>query len=189
MAATHMWYNNKNKLECYLITWWRHQMETFSALLALLLVTGEFPAQRPVTRSFDVFFDLRLNKQSRGCWFETPSCPLWHHCNEPARSMGLLVSSVQYVGCLQWPWWTRNVKDCLGLKSEKCLSRNIDDVIIKITNCISQNFHGKDTILQQHLSDFSIIQYCHQVRSWAILEMDRPNIGCYSNAALAELHL
>ena len=31
-------------------------METFSALLAL--VTGEFPAQRPVTRSFDVIFDL-----------------------------------------------------------------------------------------------------------------------------------
>ena len=44
-------------------TWWRHQMETFSALLALCagnsLVTGEFPAERLVTRSFDVFFDLR----------------------------------------------------------------------------------------------------------------------------------
>ena len=47
-------------------TWWRHQMETFAALLALCggnsPVTGEFPSQRPVTRSFDVFFDLRLNK-------------------------------------------------------------------------------------------------------------------------------
>ena len=42
-------------------------METFSALLALCTgnspVTGEFPAQRPVTRNFDVFFDLRPNKQ------------------------------------------------------------------------------------------------------------------------------
>ena len=40
-----------------------HQMEIFSALLALCTgnspVTGEFPSQRPVTRSFDVFFDLR----------------------------------------------------------------------------------------------------------------------------------
>ena len=27
-------------------------------------VTGEFPSQWPVTRSFDVFFDLRLNQQS-----------------------------------------------------------------------------------------------------------------------------
>ena len=34
------------------------------------------PSQRPVTRSFDVFFSLRLNKQlskqSWGLWFETP---------------------------------------------------------------------------------------------------------------------
>ena len=48
------------------IAWWRHQMEAFSALLAICAgnspVPGEFPAQRPVTRSFDVFFDLRLNK-------------------------------------------------------------------------------------------------------------------------------
>ena len=39
--------------------WWRHQMETFSALLALCEgnspVTGEFPSQRPVTRSFWCF--------------------------------------------------------------------------------------------------------------------------------------
>ena len=60
---------------------WRNQMDTFSALLVLCAgnspVTGEFPSQRPVTRSFDVFFDLRLKKrltkQSWGWWFETPS--------------------------------------------------------------------------------------------------------------------
>ena len=38
-------------------------METFSALLAICAgnspAPGEFPSQRPVTRSFDVFFDLR----------------------------------------------------------------------------------------------------------------------------------
>ena len=70
-------------------SWWRHQMETFSALLTLCVgnspVTGEFPAQRPVTRSFDVFFDLRLNKrlskQSWCWWFETPSRSLWRHYN------------------------------------------------------------------------------------------------------------
>ena len=69
-------------------SWWRYQMETFSALLALCAgnspVTYEFPAQRPVTRSFDVFFDLRLakqlSKQSRRRWFETPSRQLWLHC-------------------------------------------------------------------------------------------------------------
>ena len=69
--------------------WWRHQMGTFSALLAICTgsspVIGEFPAQRPVTRSFGVFFDLhltkRLSKQSWGWCFETPSRPLWRHCN------------------------------------------------------------------------------------------------------------
>ena len=46
--------------------WWRHQMEIFSALRTLCAgnspVTGEFPSERPVTRNFDVFFDLRLSK-------------------------------------------------------------------------------------------------------------------------------
>ena len=53
--------------------WWRHQMETFSALLAICAgnspVPGELPAQKPVTRSSDVVFDLCLNK------------PLWRHSN------------------------------------------------------------------------------------------------------------
>ena len=47
-------------------------------------VTGESPAQRPVTWSLDVFFARRLNKrlgkQSWGWWFETPSRSLWRHC-------------------------------------------------------------------------------------------------------------
>ena len=70
--------------------WWRHKMDTFSALLAICAgnspVPGEFPTQRPVTWSFHVFFDLclnkRLSKQSWGWWFETPSRPLWRHRNE-----------------------------------------------------------------------------------------------------------
>ena len=71
-------------------SWWRHQMETFSVLLAICAgnspVTGEFSAQRPVTQSFDVFFDLRLNKRLSkqswwGWWFETLSRPLWRHYN------------------------------------------------------------------------------------------------------------
>ena len=65
-------------------------METFSALLAICAgnspVPGEFPTQRPVTRSFDVYFDLRpnkwLSKQSWGWWFETLSCSLWRHRND-----------------------------------------------------------------------------------------------------------
>ena len=59
----------------------RHQMETFSALLAICAgnspASDELPTQRLVTRSFDIFFDLclnkRLRKQSWGWWFENHS--------------------------------------------------------------------------------------------------------------------
>ena len=72
-------------------TWptrWPHEMETFSAILALCegnsLVTGEFPSQRSVTRSFDIFFYLRLNKR------------LSKHCNRYHRPSG-------WSGVLNWP--------------------------------------------------------------------------------------
>ena len=91
-------------------------------------VTGEFPSQRPVTRNFDVFFDLRLNKQlkkqSWGWWFEMPSHSLWHYCNDswdtvasprrggclfPVDSLTCLPSfspfSLSYaVSCFSWLW-------------------------------------------------------------------------------------
>ena len=51
-------------------------------------ITSDFPAQRPVTQSFDIFFDLRLNKwlnkQWWGCWFEMPWHLFWHHCHDLA---------------------------------------------------------------------------------------------------------
>ena len=89
------------------LPWWRHQMETFSASLAICVwnssVTGELPAQRSVTRSYDAFFDLRLNKclskESWGWWFETPSRPVWRHCN-----------TVYVLVCVQ-PLWSRHSAD------------------------------------------------------------------------------
>ena len=49
-------------------------------------VPGDFPSQRPVTRSFVVFFDFylskRLSKHSRWWWFETLSLSSWRHCND-----------------------------------------------------------------------------------------------------------
>ena len=82
-------------------------METFSALLAICAgnspVPGEFPAQRPVTRSFDVFFDLRLNKrlskQSWGWWFETLLYPLWRHCNAQMQRASCAKWRSQPIGC------------------------------------------------------------------------------------------
>ena len=75
------------------------------------------PAQRPVTRSFDVFFDLRLNKrlskQSWGWWFETPSCSLWRAYNvwSPAivilDIVDVLAPTLRYVisnNCVDYSW-------------------------------------------------------------------------------------
>ena len=66
-------------------SWWRHQMQTFSALLAICArnssVPGEFPARRPVTRGLNVFFDLHPYKRlGNQWWFETPPCSLRRHC-------------------------------------------------------------------------------------------------------------
>ena len=88
----------------YRYPWWRHQMEAFSVLLALCVrnspVTGEFPSQKPVTQSFDVFYDLcpnkRLSKQWWGWWLETPSRPLWRHCNATIRHNNNIVMKHWY---------------------------------------------------------------------------------------------
>ena len=99
-------------------------METFSTLLALCagnsLVTGEFPAQRPVTWSFDIFFDLclnkRLSKQSWSWWFERPLRSLWCHCND--LSMPYIRESVRrdmaVTWLLSWPWlpWRGQLIKC-----------------------------------------------------------------------------
>ena len=71
--------------------WWRSFMMTssngniFRVTSHLCGVPGEFPTQRTVTRSSDVYFDLRpnkrLSKHSWGWWFETSSRPLWRHHN------------------------------------------------------------------------------------------------------------
>ena len=50
-----------------------------------------FRVTGPVTRSFDIFFDLRLNKRlskrPRHRWFGTSSPPLWRHCNGEFRGL------------------------------------------------------------------------------------------------------
>ena len=64
-------------------SWIVRNMEILTLCEGNSPITGGFPSQRPVTRSFDIYFDLRLNKrlrkQSRRRWFETPSRSLWRH--------------------------------------------------------------------------------------------------------------
>ena len=106
-------------------TWWRHQMETFSALLAICagnsLVPGEFPAQRPVTRSFDGFFDMHpnkwLSKQWRGWWFETPPCPLWRYRNDNK--------------VVSWPSYLYNGNPYTW-KDDLCIKQHYGDIIMGV---------------------------------------------------------
>ena len=90
----------------------------FFALLAICAenspVPGEFPAQRPVTRSFDVFFYLhpnkRLSKQWWGWWFETSPCPLRRHRNGYQRNWEENISIT--ISVLNWSVyiWDRHLK-------------------------------------------------------------------------------
>ena len=120
--------------------WWRHQMVKFSALLAICtgnsLVTGELPAQRPVTHSFDVFFDLHLNKRlskkSWGWWFGTQSHPLWRHCNINCHLQSInfhRVSEFIFIRC------HRSLADVIQVKYRRCLTDRglgkMDDILRK----------------------------------------------------------
>ena len=93
--------------------WWRHQMEIFWPVNS--------PHKWPVTRSFDVFFDLRLNKrlskQSWGWWFETLSRPLWRHCNVNSLTQYRLVTL--WIFPYDSPWAAINC-DTLGSKHIGC---------------------------------------------------------------------
>ena len=100
---------------------WKHFLRYWPFVRGIQRVTGEFPSQRPVTRSFDIFFDPRLNKrlrkQSRRRWFETPSRSLWRHCNmkislESPLSICLLSVNSVTPSRFKWNfrWWIFQVK-------------------------------------------------------------------------------
>ena len=88
-ALIHVCATRPQLFTIFVTSWRRHHMEKFPVLLALCAgkspVTGEFPSQRPVTRSFVVSLICALNKRSSkeswGWWFETPSRSLWRQCN------------------------------------------------------------------------------------------------------------
>ena len=113
---------------------------------------GAFPAQRPVTRSFDVFFDLglneRLSKQPRGWWFETPSWSLWRQCNAVLFSNSFLTRNaktpINYI-------WVR----MMLYKSEGILLLKILSAImfrISIRSLISMTFYAKSSTHRAHSS-------------------------------------
>ena len=175
-------------------TWWRHQMETFSALLAFCAgnspVSGEFPAQRPVTRSFDVFFDLHLikllSKHSRGWWFETLSRPLWRHCNEQGGISVMEWSQQQ--PCHQWShphYHVWNVSLIISImwtlvycsNNSQCPYRNT--VYYQLSTALAPNFFSRPAVklsrpecIQEQILNFACLHVCH------CLQRTLPRICC-----------
>ena len=92
-------------------------------------VTGEFPAQRPVTRNFDVFLDLCLNKRlsklSWGCWFETPPRPLWRHSFDKIPSPGK-----KYYSCL-----SKSAVNYFTHSDKFCICQDNKDITVMIIQC------------------------------------------------------
>ena len=157
------------------ISWWRHQMETFSVLLAICAgnspVTGEFPAQRPVTRSFDIFFGLRLNgrlsKQSWDWWFETPSRPLWRHNNVWVTSNKRRHLSIT---TFQKPAWIFLFNWLFGLGIKKTSKRCITCALWWLLLIISESSYIFNSIFQCIVSNFSTNFPTHALTNAYLIE-------------------
>ena len=129
-------------------------METFSALLVICTgnspVPGEFPSQRPVTLSFDVFFDLRLNKrlskQPGGRWFKTLSRPLWRHRNDRINhSLYKVVSIILLSENMVTKISLSNVEEITSLSMLKTVVKaNWNETWIKLQQFIDYVFDNKD---------------------------------------------
>ena len=133
---------SKWEIRNHLVAWWRHQMETFCSLTAIRTgnspVSGEFPTQRPVTWSFDAFFDLRLYKQSWGWWFQTLSRPLWRHCNGSSWNFSFWSCCKWQISTSNWHirkfWWTYISYRSFKQQAQKCtLNRNRSSIVASRT--------------------------------------------------------
>ena len=89
---------------CLWKSWWRHRMETFSAFRPFVRGIHRSPMNSPLIgqwRGALMFFYLRLNKrlgkQWWGWWYETPSRPLWRHCNDLQQNRTLLATSSELI--------------------------------------------------------------------------------------------
>ena len=145
-------------------------------------VPGEFPEQRPVTRSFDVFFDLRLNKrlskQWWGWWFETLSCQLWRQCNVHRYHM---VWSLQIIhsACFTNVWRVppNNLAKIYDARNH-IYGENFK---LKICTCAQRAALGTPTDSQLEILMRSTISALHKFRE-NILESSR-NVSSFQDGA------
>ena len=106
-----------SRYTCDDISWWRHQMEFFPRYWPSVSGIHRWPIdspQRPVTWSFNISFDIRLNKgsnkQSRRWWFGTPSRSLWRHCNVGKHHSHMKTNETGTTGTRRHKLVTNNAK-------------------------------------------------------------------------------
>ena len=104
--TTTLWYVWEHRISQTHVSWWRHQMETFSALLAICAGIHRSRWFRHTKTSdaelwcfFDVRLNKRLSKQSWGWWFETTSHSLWRLCN-----VYFLLDNEEFLEVLYYTW-------------------------------------------------------------------------------------
>ena len=140
------------------LSWLRHHMETFSALLAFYVgnppMAGGFPrAQRPVTRSFDVFFDLRLNRRLSKQWrrrrFETPLRSLWRHCNVVITFVGISWTTTIWWRARDRPYWWKSRLVQVIVWCRQTTSRYLRYVILVLCHHMSSLSQGEINQLAQ----------------------------------------
>ena len=125
-------------------------------------VTGEFPAKRPVTRSFEVFVGLRpnkrLSKQSRSWWFETPSHPLWRHSNDH----GVLITHSSKIVCIAF------VIICISLDNDvvyhygDVVMGTVASQITSLTIVYSTVYSGADQRKHQSSASLAFVRGIHR---------------------------
>ena len=150
-------------------------METFSALLAICAgnspVTAEFHSQRPVTWSFEVFFDLRLGRLSEpswGWWFETLSCLSWRHCyvlrtTRPFKPQSIastvLIDNLVPYACVSYSYLagTSTVHTDLTLRGQTSLPLIILGIhnVFVLTLIICLYFKGSAWLDSLHIEDWT----------------------------------
>ena len=148
---------------------WKHFLVT-GPLCGEFTGPGEFPTQRPVTRSFDVFFDLRLNKrlskQPWGWWFETLSWSLWRQCNEKWWLGSLkrrCIARLRWIKALKSDWnrtrteWGYTVHCLFWFSSEVYLADHVKrwghslDSYLCITVIMMTSSNGNTSRVTSHL--------------------------------------
>ena len=130
-----------------------------------------------MTRSFDVFFDLRPNKQlskhSWGWWFETLSCSLWRHCNVSFWFLTMYMDP-------RWHYKDKTVLSQLGIRVTLLVWRSlsIETSIFFLINPFSP-WAANEAMAFSHYSYIYIYIYCTHIlygEVWLMIFLSRGSI-------------